>query len=198
MIFGYFGIIGSGKTLGATIQAYKAFQEGERIYSTMPVNFEHEPVRDANDFLNCKNGTLLADELWFTLDSRFSRSKQNAILATILLRSRKQMLNILYTEQHVTQIDVRIRSNTQFFVQSRIIPYFDKLTKAQEWIRQGGHFELEQLISDTSGMRVDHRYFYEVEQWFGLYDTTQDPYILSTEDLQKGVQSLGKQAQESG
>lgn len=198
MIYGYVGIIGSGKTLGAIIQAYRDFTSGEKVYSTMPLSFEHIPVRDANDFLNCKDGTLLGDELWFTLDSRFSRSKQNAILATILLRSRKQMLNIIYTEQHITQIDVRIRRNTQFFVESRIDPYFDKIAKAEDWVNRGGHFELEQQISDTSGIPVDHRYYSNVEQYFPLYDTTADPYILSMESLEKEVAQLDAAKQRKG
>ena len=188
MIYGYFGIIGSGKTLGAVIQAYKDYKQGEKIFSTMPVNFPHKPIKTVEDFLNCKSGTLLADELWFIIDSRYSHSARNNILSAILLRSRKQMLNIIYTEQHFTQIDTRIRNNTQFFCQSEVEPYFSRLKTARKFLKKGGHFFLNQTFCDRDGQLIDKRFYSNVERFFCLFDTDKDPYIIDIMDIQKKVE----------
>lgn len=193
MIYGYFGIIGSGKTLGAVIHAYKQYLKGETIYSLMPLNFEHVPIRNYTDFLECKHGLLLADELWFILDSRFSSSKRNNILSTILLRARKQQLDIVYTEQHITQIDVRIRRNTHFFIQSSIDPYFSKINNAKIFLRHGGHFTLEQYIHDINGILVDKRYIAQVERYFPLYNTDDDPYLFDMKKMKEKIEKMKEQ-----
>lgn len=187
MIHGYFGMIGSGKTLGAVIQAYREYQNKNTIFSTMPLNFEHIPIKTAEDFLKCTNGILLADELWYLLDSRFSHSARNVLLSTILLRSRKQQLNVIYTEQHYTQIDVRIRRNTQFFYLSQIDPYFANLNEAEQYLANDGHFSLDQHIYSCDGVQVDHKTYSNVESFFQLYDTKLDPYLIDYQKLRASV-----------
>ncbi len=176
MIIGFIGIMGSGKTLSAVIESYIAYRMNCTIFSTMPLNFDHVPIKTAEDFLKCKNGVLLADELWYLLDSRFSMSTRNKVLSVILLRARKQNLHVFYTEQYYKQLDIRIRRNTNLYVLTTMYPYLD-INQSKKYIQNGGHFTLEQDIYIDDEL-IKTRYIYNVERFFDLFNTNQDPYIL--------------------
>ena len=196
MLYGYFGIVGSGKTLGAVIQAYQAFRQGRTVYSTMPLNFEHVPVRDVEDFVPCREGFLLADELWIVADSRLSMSARNKLLSLILLRSRKLDLDIAYTEQHYTQVDVRVRANTHFFVSSQVFPMFSSLRDARAYREAGGEFTLDQTVWDGDGELVCRRRISHVEQFFNLYDTSADPYIYDMRGTARSLKEAVAEAED--
>ena len=69
---------GSGKTLYAVAQAYKAYKEGKTIYSNVKLNFPYKTL-NYNDIINCNysNAVLIIDEIHQLLPARNSLSKSS-------------------------------------------------------------------------------------------------------------------------
>lgn len=115
------GELGTGKTLLLTYIMWKKYLEGMTIYSNYHLNKSYIPkynfVDSASDIDNMTEGIFGGDELWLWLDSRESPSKKNKFIASILIKSRKRGIDILYTTQSFMQIDIRVRRITDFVIE---------------------------------------------------------------------------------
>lgn len=58
--------------------------------------------------------------LWQWADSRMSGSKKNKFITMILAKSRKRGINIAYSVQYFKQMDIRIRTVTDFVAIPRL------------------------------------------------------------------------------
>lgn len=119
MIIGFIGSRGSGKTLSMTIEAYKKYKQGYKIYSNYHLNFPYTPftVDDllmfAESGMYFGNTIFLIDEIHIYFDSRSSGKKRNRIFSYFLNQSSKNDIDVYYTSQFSRQVEIRLRLNTE-------------------------------------------------------------------------------------
>lgn len=120
MIIGYYGDLGSGKTLSMTKYAYLYYLKGYEVYSNYGLSFPHKKID--NKFLKDVvtqdtqfNGkTVFAlDELDMYFDSRSSMSKNNKIVSYFVKQIRKKNIRLLFAVQSEDRVDKRLRGLTR-------------------------------------------------------------------------------------
>jgi len=120
MIIGIIGEMGSGKTLSTVYLASILKNKGYNIISNMK-NFKlnDDLLYNPNmlkELDTKKKYLIIIDEIYVYADSRRSASKKNLLLSYLLFQSRKRNLDIIYTAQKFTSIDIRIRNLTNLFI----------------------------------------------------------------------------------
>jgi len=107
------GNLGSGKTLGATIFAYYLyFRSGEKM--KLRANYYlagAKKIRDLQDLYRITNSIIVLDEIHTIIDSR--TWKYNKKILDFILQFRKYNNYLIFTTQHIKQVDVRLRNITQ-------------------------------------------------------------------------------------
>ena len=115
LVVGITGLKASGKTLVMTWLLYREYLLGKKIYTNYKVFFPHELI-DVQKLvtlnIELQNAVIGIDELHMICDSRRSGKKQNILMTYFILQSRHRSVNFYYTTQFNTQIDKRIRENT--------------------------------------------------------------------------------------
>ncbi|MEM3871861.1 MAG: AAA family ATPase [Nitrososphaeria archaeon] len=115
MIIGICGKMGSGKTLFATALAYASYKSGEKIYSNYNLNFPHEIINlDTMLKMELQNATVVIDEIYIFMESRRSSSDINLILSYFIFQTRKRGVNLIYTAQKYSSVDIRLRELTDY------------------------------------------------------------------------------------
>lgn len=112
IIIAFVGTVGSGKTLSAVYEAYKYYKyKGYTVYSNIGLKFPHIKLnRKTLDALikekkGLQDAVLLMDEVHISVDSRSSMSKRNKAISYFVLQTRKRNVRLLYTTQHLHQVD---------------------------------------------------------------------------------------------
>lgn len=190
MIIGFIGQRGSGKTLSMTIEAYKKYKQGYKIYSNYHLNFPYTPynVDDLMSFAESGmyfgNSVFLIDEIHIWFDSRASGKKRNIIFSYFINQSSKNDIDIYYTSQFSRQVEIRMRLNTEIVVESacRTIIWKNKNDKpiVRENYRQKPNdyktiaYITNKIVkfSDTGEDKFTMR-VYKANKYFHLYDTRQ-------------------------
>ncbi len=110
------GELGAGKTLTMTYLIWRNYYyKKKKVFSNYTLyGIPFTLVNSINDFEKIQDGVFGGDELWSWADSRLSQKSRNRFISTILLKSRKRGLTIIYTTQSFDQIDKRIRKITDF------------------------------------------------------------------------------------
>lgn len=127
MIIGVIGDRGSGKTLFMTREAHMQYLNGKKIYSNYKLKFPEsektkKPELLPNEFFinyedhNLKNCCLFLDEVYVYIDSRTSISRTNKIMSYFFNQTRKTGVDLYYSTQFFSQVDKRLRHNTERFV----------------------------------------------------------------------------------
>jgi len=116
MLIALTGRMGQGKTLGMTLLGgYFSLKNKIPLYANYTLNeIPYTKVENIEKLQNIQSGIVILDELWLTMDSR--AWKDNIDMTTWLNQTRKKDLIILYTCQHISQIDVRVRRATDWLV----------------------------------------------------------------------------------
>lgn len=171
-----------------TIEAYKKYKQGYKIYSNYHLNFPYTPytVDDLMSFAESGmyfgNSIFLIDEIHIWFDSRCSGKKRNIIFSYFLNQSSKNDIDIYYTSQFSRQIEIRMRLNTEIVVESvcRNVLWSKPNSKPVilENYRPKPHdFRCKAYItnriikfSDTGLDKVTQR-VYSGDKYFKLYDT---------------------------
>ena len=116
MIYGFFGDIGSGKTLTMTRYAYAYYLAGYKIFSNYNLNFPHEKITPdllkqiVREDLNFDGKTIFClDEFDMWVDSRSSMSKTNKIIGYFTKQVRKKKIQMLIATQFKHTLDKRVR-----------------------------------------------------------------------------------------
>lgn len=208
MIIGFIGQRNSGKTLSMTIEAYKKYLQGYKIYSNYHLNFPYTPftVDDLMTFAESGmyfgNSIFLIDEIHIYFDSRCSGKKRNIIFSYFLNQSSKNDIDIYYTSQFSRQVEIRMRLNTEIVVESvaRVVVYKDKYSKPiilENYRPKPNDYRTIAYItnfitkfSDTGLDKVTKR-IYKGNKYFKLYDTRQ--VIKQQSDIFERVKSLSKE-----
>ncbi|RLG01272.1 MAG: hypothetical protein DRN49_01635 [Thaumarchaeota archaeon] len=160
MIIGCYGELGTGKTLSAVLEAYRAYLRGQTVYSNIWLNFPHKKIETVLELFDVENGFLLLDEIWHLADSRRSMSLLNDAVSLLLLRSRKRDFDVIYTQQHYLQVDRRIRYVTDIWIKPEMIGDI-----------------LKQTIISADGRILSVRLI-KASDYYDLYDTKADPYTV--------------------
>ena len=127
MIIGIIGNSGSGKTLFMVKEAFEQYKRGKQIYSNFKLKFPKingcfQPKLVPEDFFqnfsqyNLKNVCMFLDEIYVYIDSRNSMGKINKIMSYFFNQTRKTGVDLYYSTQFFSQVDKRLRFNTEMFV----------------------------------------------------------------------------------
>jgi len=114
MLVGIQGRMGTGKTISMSILA-----EYLRRVAHAPTHANYflknaSRLNSLDDVWKLDGGVLCFDEIWLTLDAR--RSGGNIHLTRFINQTRKKKLIVLYTTQHIRQVDVRVRDATDILI----------------------------------------------------------------------------------
>lgn len=171
MIVGFVGSMGSGKTLSLVREVYKYYQKGYTIYSNMNFSFPYEPLtidkleeftNDEKPFYNC---VIVLDEIHILLDSRRSMTRKNLMLSYFITQTRKQRVKMFYTTQRQSQIEKRLRENTDMvvFPESYELDYDIQRNDSIEKVRI-----VELMIVSDKGTMTDE---FIGNRYYDYYDT---------------------------
>jgi hypothetical protein len=167
VIIGFFGEMGSGKTLSMIRQAVEYYKNGYKIYANIHlknVKYDNYTLKDlinyaieGGEFSKC---VFLLDEAHIFIDSRTSAMKKNRIISYFLLQTRKSNVTLLYTSQYPHQIDKRLRSVTSIIVE------------CQSKIYNKRHIILNSCMKmKSNGTSIDKKIVYDAETYYKYYDT---------------------------
>jgi len=121
MLIGAFGGFGSGKTLIlASYCCHVANKPNYKVFTNFTVKHKNITIVEPIDLLNINptdyNVLLGLDEVYAWLDSRMSQTKVNRFLSWIILQSRKRNMDIFYTAQLGSSVDLRLRDLTDIVI----------------------------------------------------------------------------------
>ena len=119
LIFGIVGNIGNGKTLLATYFAALWNAYKKRVYSNYNISLSLAKKITAQDFVDLnklKDSLAILDEAYTWLESRMSGSDLNRILSHGVLQSRKKGVDLIYTAQLNSTVDLRLRRITSTMI----------------------------------------------------------------------------------
>jgi len=110
------GKMGTGKTLSmTTIGRALSSSTKAPLYANYTLkNCDYKKIEAVDDLWSANHGIVLFDEIWLTIDSR--NWKNNIKLSHWLNQTRKKDLIILYTTQHIRQVDIRLRKATDWLI----------------------------------------------------------------------------------
>jgi len=114
MLIGIMGKLGAGKTLTLSALAYYL---GKQFKTNVYANYglkDAQRLESLKEFWNIENGIVALDELWIDIDAR--NWKNNITLTRWALQTRKKGLIVMYTTQHIRQVDIRIRNVTDYLI----------------------------------------------------------------------------------
>jgi len=180
VIFGFIGTVGSGKTLSMTVEAFKYYNKGMKIFSNYGLSFPHEKltkkrfdtlIEEKEQLQNC---VILLDEIHIWLDSRSSMSKKNKTVTYFLLQTRKRNVRLLFTTQHFHQIDKRLRDTTD------VICYCTNVTNKSSLVTTDASFILQEFFFQYSKKRPRKKII-PGHKYYCLYDTTEIVDFLNDE-----------------
>jgi len=148
-IFGIEGGIGTGKTLTGVNFLLEDLFNGKTVYANVmlkniPSKFKDkiiyltkEKIADIFEKIktgewDMENSTIFIQEAHNYMDSRNSASTKNKTLSYWILQSRhtgRGSCDIIYDTQEISQVDIRLRRNTDYIIHPTIIQYFHKKGK---------------------------------------------------------------------
>lgn len=172
-IIGWFGDMGSGKSLSMTRYAFAYQRMGWKIYCNYGVDFPH--VKVGKDFLKSiieenkivegdDKVLFCIDEFDIYVDSRSPMNKDNRVISWFLKQIRKQTAALMYTTQFEHQVDKRLRGLTRYEVicsSKDLNIHTPNGIKSFKIIYNDFYFK-DKKIRGT-------RFF--GDKWFNLYDT---------------------------
>lgn len=189
MIIVFIGSRNSGKTLSMTVEAYKKYKQGYKIYSNYHLNFPYTPytvddlIMFAESGMYFGNTIFLIDEAHIYFDS-YSKGKRNMIFSYFLNQSSKNDIDVYLSTQFSRQIFIRIRLNTEVVVECscRVILWKTKDSKPimlENYRRKPNDYYTLTYVynritkfSDTGMDKIVKR-MYKANKYFCLYDTRQ-------------------------
>jgi len=155
MLIGVMGKMGAGKTLSMSVLATYMAREGN---APLHANYglkNSEPIESLNDVVNLDRAIFCFDEIWLSADAR--AWKDNVRLSQWVNQTRKKKMIVMYTTQHIRQVEMRIRNATDVLV------YCEK-TPEGHWL----------TFMDWSYKTIGRRYLIPhdvAKRFYSLYDT---------------------------
>lgn len=176
MIAGIFGNVGKLKTSLATLVAYCYASNNVPVYANYDLDFNNSHRLEIEDLLNLdvQRGLILVDEVYTVAESRISTSKLNRFFSYFIFQSRKLHVDIVYTSQLTSAVDLRLFNLTD----KKIACFgFNK-------DKTSGRF---QLVYENNGKQKKRRFSIPIEVFkkyvFNHFDTYQPVDPLGIKDL---------------
>lgn len=132
LVIGFIGLRGSGKSVGATRMLILDYMlRGYRVWSNMPIEFTQivngkEILRKSDDIEKIKmlsldedykDGVIFFDEANIEFFEAYrSMSKDNLSGSYMMQQLRHRGLSAIWTAQHETHVDTRLRFQTDIFI----------------------------------------------------------------------------------
>lgn len=116
MLVGLMGKMGTGKTHGMTVLGiYLHKMTGAPIYANYTLNgVPYTRISSLKELWQINGGIVLLDELWLSMDARMW--KDNVAITRFINQTRKKKITLLYTTQHIRQIELRTRNATDILI----------------------------------------------------------------------------------
>lgn len=153
MLVGIQGKMGAGKTLSASILGSYISAATNVPLSANYGLIRSERLTSMRDFWNLDGGVCVWDEIWLTLDSRLWGD--NVAVSRFINQTRKKNLILIYTTQHINQVELRVRQATDILIHCERKP-------EGFWLN----------FIDYQYQQVGRRYLIDrPERFYGLYDT---------------------------
>lgn len=174
MLIAVVGELGAGKTLSMTYLVWRNwYYKKKKIYSNYKLySIPFTYVNSLQDFEQIHDGVFAGDELWSWADSRLSQKARNRFISTILLKSRKRGLTVMYTTQSFDQIDKRIRKVTDFVA----YPIINRTNEVCKLLIFRGN--------NPSPHNLMHTLYFKTEPVFKLYNSNEEIGELLEEDYE--------------
>jgi hypothetical protein len=176
MLIGICGPIGSGKTLFMTRCLYKEKlqrPETEIVtnYKLVNIPFRYINANDLFDIKNqIKNTNIGIDEFHIFLDSRSFMKSSNQQITHFILQTRHLGVNLYFTTQDISQVDIRLRKQLDFLAYCTQTIYQD-------------FFKVKMIdYRDVLNIRTN-TFVYNGAQYYDLYDTTEIIDFMNKEYL---------------
>lgn len=112
-IIAFCGLLGSGKTLSMTMIGYMEHLRGIPVYANYDTQFAAR-LENLPQMFRLTNCLLLIDEFQVLLDSRTFAKQEQLLMSYWLLLIRKLGITLLYTTQHINQVELRLRQITTY------------------------------------------------------------------------------------
>lgn len=181
MLIGIIGQKGAGKTLFQSILGtYVSQITGLPLRANYALE-NSEPVKTTIDIWKLRNEVFCFDEIWITMDSRFW--KDNAELTYWIMQIRHRDILVLYTAQHRSEIEKRVRLATDLFV------ICEKQNKNNQRLHKYTFLEPDLMNEDT--FKIGRTYLLSnPEKFYNIYNTKQlvwpiDYVKLSMDDIKE-------------
>lgn len=165
-----------------TYEAYKYYLRGHTVYSNYKLNFPYVPLtfgklqKMIENREELQDAVLVLDELYIHIDSRNSMKKRNKIMSYFILQTRKRNVRLLYTTQHLAQVEKRLRDTTD------IIVFNKNLSNQTSLVANDGskptYIKQEYLLQWADNPKPKTKIIY-ADPIFPLYDTRE---IIDMED----------------
>ena len=97
------------------------------VYANYHLKIPYVHIAEVEDIEKMRDGVFLADEFYRWLNARVSMSKKNRVLSKMMMNMRKWNVNLIYTAQTWRQIDVWIKSVTDYVAFPQIIGHKKEL-----------------------------------------------------------------------
>lgn len=154
---------------------FKKLRVGWKVYSNYWIRNPNVKQIEPVDLLEIGKGKnfVALDEVYAWLDSRFSASKTNRLLSYIMLQSRKRGMDICYTAQLGSSVDLRLRDLTDIVIQAVKIANRGFLYYVN-WVKLGQVYSKRVFLP-----------FNVAEKYFDLYDTAEVIKPIGFEKLRK-------------
>jgi len=171
MIIGVIGDRGSGKTLFMTREAFLNYCKSRYIYSNYHLKFPkvlfknlHKPKLIDDEFLSnyrseLFNICLFLDEIYIYIDARASMTRANKIWSYFFNQTRKRGVDLYYSTQFFSQVDKRLRFNTEMFIIPKVVK------------KDGKQYIVINMY--TRELKLIRRYMFKAETYFNMYDTNE-------------------------
>lgn len=136
----------------SVLATYLNKKTGVPIYANYGLK-DSERITSLSDLWKIDNGIICFDEMWLSMDSRLW--KDNVKLSRWINQTRKKKLLVLFTTQHINQIELRARKATDVLIYT---------------IREHGIMKLQFI--DYQYQQLGRRYtLNRPEMFYQLYDT---------------------------
>lgn len=153
MLVGFTGNMGTGKTLSMVIHGYALHRRfNVPVFANFDTTFSM-PVHSWDDIYRINNGVLMLDEAHVAFDSRAFKDDHGR--THFILQTRKKNLLVMFTTQHISQVDKRLRNVCDYVVICK--KSGDKVTN-----------QVIEFLSDKIGRKIK---LHGVSRFYGLYDT---------------------------
>ncbi len=188
-VVGYYGDMGSGRTLGAVIQIVKELKSGkyQKVLSNIKLNVpQYEPLileKLLPDAFNSStqpltNSIVFIDnaEISGWLSSRVSMSKVNRLITYFLAMQRRFNNLVILTARHPRNVDLRIRNQTTWLKCNYIKTGRPRFTLGRVY-RNG-------VLAVYGHIKKEKKYF----KYFDTFEIPNPPFLKSEEDYNKEVE----------